>query len=57
MQVNGHEYPLISDTVFNAFNVLSVVAMLSELGYKEETIADFLKGQTVTKIREDGSEV
>lgn len=56
MQVNGHEYPLISDTVFNAFNVLSVVAMLSELGYKEESIADFLKGQTVTKIREDGVE-
>lgn len=56
MVVNGHEYPLISDTVFNAFNVLSVVAMLTELGYKEDTISEFLAGQTVTKIREDGVE-
>ncbi len=56
MTVNGHEYPLISDTVFNAFNVLSIVAMLTELGYRDDTIAEFLGGQRVTNIREDSVE-
>ena len=52
MMINGYEYPLISDTMFNAFNVLSCVALLRELGYKEGEIASFMSTQKVTDIRE-----
>jgi UDP-N-acetylmuramoylalanine-D-glutamate ligase len=52
MMVNGHEYPLISDTIFNAFNVLSCIAMLKELGYRDGEISGFLSTQKVTDIRE-----
>ncbi len=45
-------YPLISDTVFNAFNVLSFAALMRELGFERQDLADFLKTQRVTKIRE-----
>lgn len=45
-------YPLISDTTFNAFNVLSCIALLRELGMSKQKIADFMKTQQVTKIRE-----
>lgn len=50
--VDGHEYPLISDTVFNAFNVLSSIALLREMGFEEEKISKFLEGQKITDIRE-----
>lgn len=46
------EYPLLSDTIFYAFNVLSAVALLRELGIEARAIADFLASQTITKIRE-----
>ena len=45
-------YPLISDTVFNAFNVLSYIALMRELGFAKQELVDFLKTQRVTKIRE-----
>lgn len=46
------EYPLISDTIFYAFNVLSAVALLRELGVPAAEISDFLASQKITKIRE-----
>ena len=46
------EYPLISETIFNAFNVLSAVAILREVGFDRKAIADFMETQKVTKIRE-----
>lgn len=46
------EYPLISDAVYNVYNVLSCVAVLRELGESKEEISEFLKTQQVTKIRE-----
>ncbi len=52
MTISGHEYPLISDTIFNAFNVLAAVAILRELGYRENEISSFLSTQKVTDIRE-----
>ena len=52
MVISGHEYPLISDTIFNAFNVLAAVAILRELGYREGEISSFLATQKVTDIRE-----
>ncbi len=45
-------YPLISDTVFNAFNVLSYVALMREIGVDKQELVDFLKTQKVTEIRE-----
>ena len=49
-------YPLISDTVFNAFNVLSYIALMRELGTGKQELADFLKTQKVTEIRETSVE-
>ena len=46
------EYPLISDAVYNVYNVLSCIAVLRELGEPKQEIADFMKTQQVTKIRE-----
>lgn len=45
-------YPLISDTVFNVFNVVSAVATLRAVGQKREDIADFLSRQKLPEIRE-----
>ena len=45
-------YPLISDAVFNSYNVLSCVALLREIGKEKEDISKFLESQQVTKIRE-----
>lgn len=52
MLLNGEEMPLISDTMFNCFNVLSAAALFMELGYDAKLIADFLRGQKITDIRE-----
>ena len=52
MTISGHEYPLISDTIFHAFNVLSAIAVVRELGYGENEISSFLATQKVTDIRE-----
>ncbi|MDD6881612.1 MAG: MurT ligase domain-containing protein [Firmicutes bacterium] len=54
VEENGEdfEYPLISDAVFNSFNVLSCIAVLRELCKSKEEIAKFLETQQVTKIRE-----
>ena len=47
------DYPLISGSIFNAFNVLSVIALFRALGYSEKTLIDFLSTQRITRIRED----
>ena len=45
-------YPLLSNTVFYAFNTLSAVALFRELGYSRQAIAEFLATQEVPRIRE-----
>lgn len=45
-------YPLISDAVYNSYNVLSAIAILREIGKDKEEISKFLETQQVTKIRE-----
>ncbi len=45
-------YPLISDSVFNVFNTLSVVALFRQIGISSREIADFLATQKVPRIRE-----
>ena len=47
------KYPLVSETVHNAYNVLAVIALLRTIGVKKESIQKYLKGQEVTKIREN----
>ena len=49
-------YPLISDTLFNAYNVLSAVAVLRELGESPAEIADYLAAQKMPEIRETSVE-
>lgn len=46
------EYPLISDTIFYAYNVLSAVALLRTIGIEKEEIKNFLKTQKIPQIRE-----
>lgn len=46
------KYPLISETIFNAFNVLSAIATLREVGIEKDKIKTFLETQKVTEIRE-----
>ncbi|MCQ2547546.1 MAG: MurT ligase domain-containing protein [Clostridia bacterium] len=45
-------YPLISETIFNAFNVLSAAAALRTMGYEKASLAEFFERQKVTEIRE-----
>jgi predicted RNA-binding Zn-ribbon protein involved in translation (DUF1610 family) len=45
-------YPLVSGAAYNVFNVLAFVAVLRELGRSRKDIAEFLKTQHVTRIRE-----
>lgn len=47
------KYPLISDTIHNAFNVLGAITLFRILGFKKDGIKEFLKTQEVTKIREN----
>ena len=49
---NSHEYPLISATVFNAFNVLSSLAFFRTIGIEADVISEYLSRQQITKIRE-----
>lgn len=45
-------YPLISDTLFNAYNILSAIACLREIGVESAPLADFLSRQKMPAIRE-----
>lgn len=47
------KYPLISESIHNAFNILAVITLLRTIGIKKDKIKEFLKGQEVTKIREN----
>ena len=47
-----YDYHLISPTIFNAFNVLSAVALFRPLGFEQSVISEFMSRQQVTKIRE-----
>lgn len=51
---NGEKtiYPLISDTIFNAYNVLSAVTLLRTIGIDKKNIATYLETQKVPEIRE-----
>lgn len=46
------DYPLISDSVYNVFNVLSFIALMREIGIPKKDLAAFLSTQKVTELRE-----
>ena len=48
----SYEYKLISSSVFNAFNVLTCIAISRQLGISQQTIADFLSTEIMTEERE-----
>lgn len=53
MEVSNHKYPLLSTTIFNIFNELSVIALLKELKFKDEVISKNLKKIKIPITRED----
>ena len=50
---NNTTYPLISESIHNAYNTLAVITLLRTIGIKKDSIKEFLKKQEVTKIREN----
>lgn len=53
MIVNKKEkFSLISDTIFNAYNILSVIALFKELGYSYHDLSQLIKKIEIPKSRE-----
>ena len=50
-------YRLLNDSVYNIYNVVSVVALLSELGYSHRQIQGFLKNIDIVGSRYDEDKV
>ena len=48
-----YEYPVNSESIFNVFNELSIIALFTEMGYSYETISKNLKSISVPKTREN----
>ena len=46
-------YPLLNDSVYNIYNVLSVVVLLSEMGYSKARIREFLEKIDIVGTRFD----
>lgn len=49
---SSQNYPLISHSIFNAFNVLNCVALSRLIGIPKENIAKFLSTEVITEERE-----
>ena len=48
------EFPLLSNTIYNAINVLAVIALLKEIGYENDRIYDLIsKSKILDSRRED----
>ena len=37
------KYPLVSDTIFNAFNIMAIITLFRTIGYSPEVIAEHIK--------------
>lgn len=53
VSVKGKEYvfPMINEAIYNVYNEVSVIALLSEFGYKPEEISSFIKNINITSTR------
>ena len=45
-------YPLISDSIFNAYNILSVITLFKTLGIDSDKLCEYIKKLTIPKSRE-----
>ncbi len=54
---NEYKYPIVSDTLFNAFNVLSIIALFRQMGITPEKIAEHLANSIIPVSRESCTEV
>lgn len=50
-------FPLLNESIFNIYNQVAATAMLSELGYDAETIADAMRRVSIAKTRYNCVEV
>lgn len=46
-----YEFPIINDAIFNIYNEVAVIALLTEYGYSPEKIASFMKKLNITSTR------
>lgn len=47
----SHEYPLLSDSVFNIYNVVTVVSLMRELGMSHDEIAGYMNTAKIIESR------
>ena len=52
-----HPYSLITDSIFNVYNMVTVIATLRQLGYDHAAIADSLSRTTVAETRHSEEQV
>ncbi len=48
-----YRYPIISSSVYNMYNTVTVISILRDLNYSPEQINELLSTTTITKTRED----
>ncbi len=53
----SYDYPLITDSIFNVYNMVTVTAVLRELGWSHEEISKALGESTVTASRHSSESV
>ncbi len=53
----GYPYPLITDSIFNVYNMVTVTAVLRQLGFDHEKIARVLGASSVTASRHSSEKV
>ena len=53
----AHDYSLISDSIFNVYNMVTVAAVLRELGISHEAIARDMAASAITESRHSQEEV
>lgn len=53
----AYPYPLITDSIFNIYNMVTVAAVLRQLGFDHRTIADDLAAVSVTASRHSSEQV
>ena len=53
VSIKGKEFtfPMINEAIFNIYNEVAVIALLTECGYEAEKIASFLKNLHITSTR------
>jgi UDP-N-acetylmuramyl tripeptide synthase len=56
-KAGSHEYKLLSDSVFNIYNMVTVVAILRELGMSHDEIAGYMAKTSIVESRYNAEKV